>query len=137
KRPSRFEAYATMALCFQDQARWADAEKSWQKAIEGNNSVAEWHYRLGKIYESHGNRAGAAPELEKTIELLETRPGISAAWHIDAYFLYGETMQATGQKEKALKGYRRYMQIAPINHAYRADAERAIKTLDPAAARRP
>ncbi len=137
KRPSRFEAYATMALCFQDQARWPDAEKAWQKAIDGNSSVAEWHYRLGKIYESHGNKAGAAPELDKTIELLETRPGISAAWHIDAYFLYGETMQATGQKEKALKGYRRYMQIAPINHAYRADAERAIKTLDPAAARRP
>lgn len=137
KRPSRFEAYATMALCYQDQARWADAENSWQKAIDGNSSVAEWHYRLGKIYESHGNRAGAAPELEKTIALLEAKPNSSAAWHIDAYFLYGETMQATGQKEKALKGYRRFMQIAPINHAYRADAERAIKTLDPASARRP
>lgn len=137
KRPSRFEAYATMALCYQDQARWLDAEKAWVKAIEGNGSVAEWHYRLGKIYESHGNRATAATELEKTIELIESRPNTTLAWHIDAYFLYGETMQSTGQKEKALKGYRRFLQLAPINNAYRVDAERAIKTLDPASARRP
>lgn len=137
KRPSRFEAYATMALCYQDQARWPDAEKAWVKAIEGNNSVAEWHYRLGKIYESHGNRATAATELDKTIELIESRPNTTIAWHIDAYFLYGETMQSTGQKEKALKGYRRFLQLAPINNAYRVDAERAIKTLDPASARRP
>lgn len=137
KRPSRFEAYATMALCYQDQARWPDAEKAWVKAIEGNSSVAEWHYRLGKIYESHGNRATAATELEKTIELVESKPNTTIAWHIDAYFLYGETMQSTGQKEKALKGYRRFLQLAPINNAYRVDAERAIKTLDPASARRP
>jgi predicted Zn finger-like uncharacterized protein len=137
KRPSRFEAYATMALCYQDQARWPDAEKAWVKAIEGNGSIAEWHYRLGKIYESHGNRGAAAPELEKTVELIEAKPGVSQSWHFDAYFIYGETMQATGQKEKALKGYRRYLQLAPINNAYRVDAERAIKTLDPNAARRP
>jgi len=137
KRPSRYEAYATMALCYQDQARWPDAEKAWVKAIEGNGSVAEWHYRLGKIYESHGNRATAATELEKTIELIESKPNTTLAWHIDAYFLYGETMQSAGQKEKALKGYRRFLQLAPINNAYRVDAERAIKTLDPASARRP
>lgn len=137
KRPSRFEAYATMALCYQDQARWPDAEKAWLKAIEGNGSVAEWHYRLGKIYESHGNRAAAAPHLEKMIELIEAKPGASQSWHFDAYFIYAETMQAAGQKEKALKGYRRYLALAPINNAYRADAERAIKTLDPASARRP
>ncbi len=137
KRPSRFEAYATMALCYQDQARWPDAEKSWVKAIEGNGSIAEWHYRLGKIYESHGNRGAAAPELEKTITLVEAKPGASLSWHFDAYFIYAETMQASGQKEKALKGYRRYLQLAPLNNAYRVDAERAVKTLDPNAARRP
>ncbi len=137
KRPSRYEAYATMAMCYQEQARWPDAEKAWLKAIEGNGSVAEWRYRLGKILESHGNRVGAAEQIEKAIELLETKPGTSQGWQIDAYYLYGETMRASGQKEKALKGYRRFLQLAPPNYAYRVDAERAIKTLDPASARRP
>ncbi len=131
KRPSRFEAYATMALCYQDQARWPDAQASWIKAIEGNGSVAEWHYRLGKIYESNGNRLQATPELEKAIELLEAKPGVSHPWHFDAYFLYGEAMRSAGQKDKALKGYRRYLQLAPLNNAYRIDAEKAIKALDP------
>lgn len=131
KRPSRYEAYATMALCYQDQARWPDATAAWIKAIEGNGSIAEWHYRLGKIYEGNGNRAAAAPELDKAVELVEAKPNMSQSWHFDLYFLYGETMQATGQKEKALKGYKRYLQLAPVNNAYRPDAERAIKLLEP------
>lgn len=39
---SRFEAYATMALCFQDLLKWPEAEGA------SNGAVAEWHYRLAK-----------------------------------------------------------------------------------------
>ena len=35
KRPSRYEAYATMALCYQDQGSWPEAEEAWRKAIAG------------------------------------------------------------------------------------------------------
>ena len=63
KRPSRFEAYATMALCFQDLLKWPEAEGAWKKAIAANGAVAEWHYRLAKIYVGHGNAAGAGPDV--------------------------------------------------------------------------
>ncbi len=129
KRPSRYEAYATMAFCYQDQGRWPDAQAAWQKAIAGNGSVAEWHYRLGKILESNGNRLASTPELDKAVEILQAKTGPVEGWHFDAYFLHAEGMRATGQKEKAVKSYRRYLELAPLGNAYRADAERALQSL--------
>src|SRR5262249_15576838 len=86
KSPSRYEAYATMALCYQDQSNWAQAEAAWRKAIAANDGVAEWHYRLGKILYTSNRRPLAAPELDKGIELadsLESKP----VWLFDAHFL--------------------------------------------------
>lgn len=132
KRPSRLEAYATMALCYQDQSRWPEAQEAWKKAIAGNDSVPEWHYRLGRIYAAANNRLGAIAELEKAVALVEAsdlsaRP--APTWLFDAHFLLGEAMRATGQKEKAIHYYTRYLATAPADNAYRPDAERALASL--------
>jgi predicted Zn finger-like uncharacterized protein len=128
KRPSRFEVHAAMALCYQDLARWPEATEAWQKAIAGNDGVAEWHYRLGKIYAGNGNRAGSTPELEKAIQVSEAKKQ-TPVWLFDAYFLYAEAMRGAGQKEKAIHGYKRYLELAPVQNAYRTDAERALQSL--------
>ena len=129
KRPSRHEAHATMALCYQDLGRWPEAQTAWQKAIAGNGAVAEWHYRLGKIYESNGNKFGATPELDKAVELLAQKAGLLENWHADLYFLHGEAMRATAQKDKAVKSFLRFKDVAPMDHAYRVDVERALISL--------
>jgi tetratricopeptide (TPR) repeat protein len=129
KRPTRYEAYATMALCYQEQARWPDALAAWQKAVLGNGSVAEWHYRLGKIHESNGNRLAATPALEKAIELADAKGKSPPVWLFDAHFLFAEAMRASGQKDKAIASYRRYLELAPAGNAYRVDAERALQSL--------
>ena len=38
KRPSRFEAYASIALCDQDLQRWPEAERAWRLAIAGDTT---------------------------------------------------------------------------------------------------
>ncbi|MDI1451434.1 tetratricopeptide repeat protein, partial [Polyangium sp. 6x1] len=129
KRPSRHEAHATMALCYQELGRWPEAQTAWQKAIAGNGSVAEWHYRLGKIFESNGNKLAATPELDKAVELLTQKGGPVESWHADAYFLHGEAMRATGQKDKAVKSYLRFKEVAAMDNAYRTDVERALVSL--------
>ncbi|UQA63747.1 zinc-ribbon domain-containing protein [Polyangium aurulentum] len=129
KRPTRYEAYATMALCYQDQARWPDALAAWQKAVAGNGSVAEWHYRLGKIHDANGNRLAATPELEKAIELADVKGKPVPVWLFDAHFLFAEAMRASGGKDKAITSYRRYLELAPAGNAYRVDAERALQSL--------
>jgi tetratricopeptide (TPR) repeat protein len=129
KRPSRYEAYATMALCHQDQGDWAQAEEAWRKAIASNGKVPEWRYRLGKIYSSRGNRAGAATELDQAVTLAEAPDRSTPPWLFDAHFLLAEAMRATNNRDKALRSYRRFLELAPRDNAYRQDAEQAVEAL--------
>jgi tetratricopeptide (TPR) repeat protein len=129
KRPSRFEAYATMAACFQDHGRWSEAEEAWRRAIAGNDKVPEWHYRLGRVYVIRNNRPGALAELQKAVELAEVSDRGRPAWLFDAHFLVAEAMRASGNREKAIEHYKKYLATAPVDNAYRPDAERALKGL--------
>ena len=132
KRPSRYQAYATMAMCYGDQSKWAEAEEAWRKAIAADDGVAEWHYRLGKIYYNRQNRPGATAELDKAVtigELPETSP--APTWLFDAHFLLGEMYKAAGNKEKAVLHYEAFLRTAPSDNAYRPDAEKALKALKP------
>ncbi|AUX39479.1 hypothetical protein SOCE26_008710 [Sorangium cellulosum] len=135
KRPSRYEAYATMALCYQDQGNWPAAEEAWRKAIASNDKVPEWHYRLGKIYASRGNRAGAAAELEQAVTLAEAPERSTPPWLFDAHFLLAEALRATNSREKAVRHYQRFLETAPTDNAYRRDAVQALEDLGAAKAR--
>ncbi|WP_438007983.1 tetratricopeptide repeat protein [Sorangium sp. So ce321] len=129
KRPSRYEAYATMALCYQDQGNWAAAEEAWRKAIAANDKVPEWHYRLGKIYASRGNRAGTASEMEQAVTLGEAPERSTPPWLFDAHFLLAEALRATNDRERAVRHYQRFLETAPTDNAYRRDAEQALESL--------
>ncbi|WP_437798745.1 tetratricopeptide repeat protein [Sorangium sp. So ce693] len=129
KRPSRYEAYATMALCYQDQGNWAAAEEAWRKAIAANDKVPEWHYRLGKIYASRGNRAGTASEMEQAVTLGEAPDRSTPPWLFDAHFLLAEALRAANNREKAIHHYERFLETAPTDNAYRRDAEQALESL--------
>jgi tetratricopeptide (TPR) repeat protein len=126
KRPSRFEAHATLAACFQDQGRWTEAMEAWRKAIAGNDKVPEWHYRLGRAYFIRNDRPGALSELSRSVELAEEPDRPRPAWLFDAYFLLAEMSRASGNREKAIENYKKYLAIAPVDNAYRPDAERAL-----------
>jgi tetratricopeptide (TPR) repeat protein len=130
KRPSRFEAWASIALCDQDLQKWDEAERAWRKAIEGNDNVAEWHYRLGKLLRDHGNRAAVAAEMEKATTLGERPKETHNAWLADAHFLAGEALRTNpAQKAKAIEHYQRFLLIAPSGNAYRREAEQALAAL--------
>jgi tetratricopeptide (TPR) repeat protein len=127
KRPSRYEAHATMALCFEAQNNMSKAEASWRKAIAGNDKVAEFHYKLGELLERNGNKKDAMLELDKAVELgvlKEPRP----AWLFRAYRLLGEGLEATNA-EKALGHYQEYLRLAPKDDAYRSDVEASVEVL--------
>lgn len=127
KRPSRFEAYATMAFCYQDLLRWPEAESAWRSAIAGNPAVPEWHYRLGKILASHGSVAASAPELEQAVKLAEAAQPLPG-WLYDAHLLLAEAVRGSN-KPLAIESYRRFLELAPRDSPYVAEAERALTSL--------
>jgi len=129
KRPSRYEAYATMALCYEDQPDYAGAEKAWRKAIEGNGEVADWHYRLGKILSQRGSHGETAEHLQKAVDLAEAslKPS-SPTWLPDAYFRLAEAIRGSDPK-KAIEYFNKFLDKTGVENAYRADALRALEAL--------
>jgi cellulose synthase operon protein C len=134
KRPTRYEAYATMALCYQDQQSWAEAEQAWHKAIVGNGAVAEWHYRLGKLLASHGQQAAAGAELDQAITLAEAPDRPTPVWLYDAHFLFAEASRVKS-RDKAIRSYQRFLELAPRGNAYIIEAQRALASLGAAPGR--
>ena len=127
KRSSRYEAWATIALCYQDLQKWPEAEQAYRKAIAGNDASAESHYRLGKLLAGHGNPAGAPPELERALQLAEAPDQIAPAWLFDAHFLLGEAFKsAPANKQKAIDHFKRFLELAPRDNAYVVEAQKAL-----------
>jgi predicted Zn finger-like uncharacterized protein len=129
KRPSRHEAYATMALCHQDQANYPAAEQAWRKAIDGNEEVPEWHFRLGKILFDRGARDEAAKHLVEAVEIVrEANLPNAPGWLWHANLLLGDALRASN-KDRAIEAYKEFLRQAPPENAYREDAKRALEQL--------
>jgi predicted Zn finger-like uncharacterized protein len=129
KRPTRFEAWATIALCKQDLLQWPDAEKAWRQAIAGNDNVPEWHYRLGKLLSGHGNPAASLPELEKATTLGERPEQVTPAWLFDAHLLLAEGYKTANNKPKAIEHYKRFLVTAPSGNVYIKEAEAYLQSV--------
>lgn len=126
-RKSRYEAYATLAACYQDQQNATLAEEAWRKAIEGNPTVAGWHFSLGELLRQKNETKTAIVELEKAIELAKDavpRPGWMDRAHVFLGILYEPT-----DKEKALGHYKEFMRISLPENAYRKEVEASIARL--------
>ena len=122
-RPSRFEAYATLAECYAEQGRAGEAMALFRKAIAADGGRAEWHYRLGKLL----GRAGES-ELRQAVTLCESneaRPG----WLAVAYFDLAESERATGKRADAVTHYKRFLGLAKVDSPFRDEALRALVSL--------
>jgi tetratricopeptide (TPR) repeat protein len=69
---------------------------------------------------------GAAAELEKAVLLAEAPDRPRPGWLFDAHFLLAEAMRSSGNRDKAIEHYRRFLATSPPDNAYRPDAERAL-----------
>lgn len=138
-RPSRYEAHATLAECYEEKNDEATAMAEWSKAIAGDGKTTNadgtvphpyWHYKYGKLLLEHGASGPglaqllpAAQEGEKTTP----RPG----WLAPLEFLTAEALRKSGRRNDAVEHYQRFLEIAPINSPDRADAQKALSTLKP------
>ena len=135
-RPSRYEAHATLAQCYEDKNEDALALAEWPKAIAGDAASPSgeatthpfWRYRYGKLLAEKGNRAAALAQLLPAVgagERMEVRP----AWLAPLEFLVAEALRATGKRAEAIDHYKRFLDIAPVSSPDRYDAQKALDGL--------
>jgi tetratricopeptide (TPR) repeat protein len=137
-RPSRYEAHATLAECYEDKNQDAAALAEWVKAIAGDAEAPGtdpvrhpyWRFRYGKMLMDHGGPAVALQQLlpaAGTAEKLGTKPG----WLAPLEFLTAEALRKTGKRTEAVEHYKRFLEIAPVNSPDRLDAQQALSALGP------
>ena len=132
-RPSRYEAHATIAECYQDRNDDAAAMSEWAKAIAGDGTHAEgrhpyWRYKYGKLLVEHGNFAAALPLLlgaAVTVEKGPQRPG----WLAPLEFLTGEALRKSGRRSDAVEHYKRFLENRACESPDRVDAQTALTQL--------
>jgi tetratricopeptide (TPR) repeat protein len=135
-RPSRYEAHATLAECYEDKNDYAGAIGEWTRAIAGDGPANAdgtvphpyWRYRYGKLLLEHGNVAAAMAQLLPAVlsaEQMDQRPG----WLAPLEFLTAESLRKTGRSKDAVEHYRRFLDIAPVASPDRADAQAALAQL--------
>jgi tetratricopeptide (TPR) repeat protein len=136
-RPSRYEAHATLAECYEDKNDDAAALAEWPRAIAGDAPGASgeptshpyWRYRYGKLLMEKGNKAAAMAQLLPAVaagEKSEIRPG----WLAPLEFLTAEGLRTSGHRADAIEHYKRFLEIAPVNSPDRYDAQKALDALN-------
>jgi tetratricopeptide (TPR) repeat protein len=137
-RPSRYEAHATLAQCFEDKNQEANALAEWARAIAGDQEAPDattvrhpfWRFRYGKLLGEHGGPAAALVQLlpaVTTAEAMSPKPG----WLAPLEFLTAQALHKTGKRNEAVDHYKRFLEIAPVNSPDRLDAQQALAVLAP------
>ncbi|HSQ62678.1 MAG TPA: tetratricopeptide repeat protein [Polyangiaceae bacterium] len=127
-RPSRIEAHAALAECYEAKNDNANALGEWRTATAANDHVPFWRYRIGKLLLDRNAAAEAAPHLSYAVAealKLETHP----AWLSRAEFSAAEALRKTGKRAEAIAMYNKYLEIAASNDPDRRDAMSALSGL--------
>jgi predicted Zn finger-like uncharacterized protein len=137
-RPSRYEAHATLAECYDQKNDPGGAMSEWAKAIAGDGAVGPdddvvhpyWRFQYGRLLADRSGPSAAVGYLvpaTRTAEKRTPRPG----WLAPLEFLTAEILRKTGKPADAVDHYRRFLEIAPLNSPDRLDAQKALAQLAP------
>lgn len=122
-RPSRYEAYATLAECYEDRTDWAAAEAAWRKAIQGDPNRPYWRYRLGRMLGARG-----LTELEVAVKQEEDK-AIRDLWLTQAYFELAEAEYLAGKRQAAKDHYIQFLNLSRQDSPYRSDALKKLSSM--------
>jgi tetratricopeptide (TPR) repeat protein len=137
-RPSRYEAHATLAECYDQKNDSTGAMAEWSRAITGDAPVGAdedvphpyWRFQYGRLVADRSGPSAALAYLvpaAKAAEKQTPRPG----WLAPLEFLTAEALRKTGKTVDAVDHYKRFLEIAPLNSPDRLDAQRALSQLAP------
>jgi predicted Zn finger-like uncharacterized protein len=127
-KPTRHEAHAALAECYEQRNDVPAAMAEWAKAIAGDDKVPLWRFKYGQQLLEKNNAGEAARHLAFAVEQgkkAQPRPG----WLGRASFENGEAQQKTGHKQEAIDSYNLFLELASTNDPNRRDALKALKDL--------
>jgi tetratricopeptide (TPR) repeat protein len=127
-KPTRFEAHATLADCYDRKNEPREAEAEWAKAIARDDQRPIWRYKFGRLLFDQGNLAAALPHLAFAVNAAE-KESPQPGWTAKAEFMAAEAYRRAGQTAQAIDHYNHFLDIAPPTSPDRKDALSALAGL--------
>lgn len=95
-----------------ERQRFADAEKSYRKALQKDSLSVEGAFNLGDTHYATGNFAAAEEQFRKVAERTE---GVSDKQKADAYYNLGNAQFQQQKLQEALESYKQSLRLDPAN----------------------
>ena len=119
------EAYLNLGRAQRDLGEPANAIASLDKAIALDDKLLEAHYLRGRALFETNAMAKAADALA----VAAVEGAAKEHWYADALVFLGRARAKEGKSSEAKAAFKKFLEVAPANHASRADAERQIADL--------
>ena len=95
-----------------ERQRFADAEKSYRKALQKDSLSVEGAFNLGDTHYATGNFAAAEEQFRKVAERTE---GVNDKQKADAYYNLGNAQFQQQKLQEALESYKQSLRLDPAN----------------------
>ncbi len=105
KYPEDATAWVGLGLCYEEQKKYPDAQKDFERALQADPKFAEAEYQLGLLAELSGDSSAATKHYERALEM---NPN-----HLVAMTKLGKLYLEAGQYEKARDVLLKAESIAP------------------------
>jgi tetratricopeptide (TPR) repeat protein len=129
-RPTRYEAHATLAECYEDKNNMSEAMAEWAKAIASDDTRPTWRARYGRLLYDKGNVAQALPHLRFATKAAEdAKEDKWPGWATDAEYRFAQALRKTGAKQEAIDHFNVFLDHATATHPDRRDALSALSAL--------
>jgi predicted Zn finger-like uncharacterized protein len=121
----RAQALLLQGDCFADQSQKDKARKAYEDAVKASPDSGEAAFKLGRMYLDAGKRPQAAAMLERSLKL----GGDKAPYAVEAWLLDGDVHRESKEKDAAVRAYKKYLELAPLDASSRGEVTRQLSLL--------
>jgi predicted Zn finger-like uncharacterized protein len=121
----RAQALLLTGDCYADLQQADRARHAYEDAAHAAPTSGDAAYKLGLAYHDAGRRHDTIVQLEKALRL----GGDKASYAAQAFLVLGDAYREGHENDSAVKAYKRYLELAPMDAPARAEVEKHISIL--------
>jgi tetratricopeptide (TPR) repeat protein len=121
----RAQALLLTGDCYADLQQADRARHSYEDAAKAAPTSGDAAFKLGRAFHDAGRRRDAIAQLERALKL----SGDKATFGAEAYLLLGDAHREGHENDAAVKAYKRYLELAPMDAPARNEVQKQISNL--------
>jgi tetratricopeptide (TPR) repeat protein len=121
----RAQALLLTGDCYADLQQADRARHSYEDAVKAAPTSGDAAFKLGRAYHDSGRRRDTITQLEKALKL----GGDKAPYAAEAFLVLGDAYREGHENDAAVKAYKRYLELAPVDAPARTEVQKHISIL--------